>query len=80
MRAKTEEKEQARLKKVKEREEKKKKSGMVPQKSEQVHDPKEDQQNALHQQFRHLISQYGIIEDESVNKFDLIVEANKAPL
>jgi len=80
MRAKSEEKEQARLKKVKDRQEKIKKSGLAQKQLEQVHDPREDQQNALHQQFRHLISQYGIIEDESVNKYDLIVEANKAPL
>lgn len=78
MRAKAEEKEQARLKKVKERE--KKKSVMVPQKSEQAHDPREDHQKALYQQYRHLISKDGIIEDESVNRFDLINEANKPPL
>lgn len=80
IREKAEEKEQARLKKVKEREEKKKKSGMVPQKSEQAHDPREDRQHALHQQIRHLISKDGITEDDAVNRFDLVVEANKPPL
>lgn len=77
IRAKAEEKEQARLKKVREREEKKKKSGMVPQKSEQVSDSVVEHQISLAKQFHHLISKDGIIDDNVVSKFDVIVEANK---
>ena len=60
MRAKTEEKEQARFKKIKDREEKNEKSGMVHQKLEQICDPREDYQHTLHQLIRHLISKIGI--------------------
>jgi adenylate/nucleoside-diphosphate kinase len=79
-RVKNEEKEQARLKKQKEREEKKKKSGLPQKKAEEAHDAKADEHQKLLQNFRHLISKEGIIEDNVVNKNDLIIEANKPPM
>lgn len=79
-RLKLEEKEQQRLKKIREREEKKKKSGMAPQKVEELPDTRGEEQTQLGRAFHHLVSKDGIIEDRVVSQHDLIVEANKPPL
>ena len=78
VRAKIEEKEQARLKKIKDREAKKARdAGVKQQKVELVPDIRVEQQKTLNQAFHSMISKEGIIEDPVVNTHDLIVHANK---